>query len=119
MRIGLVGYGGWGRVHASAIGRVEGLSLSGVVAGDDASARDAARDLPGVPVHRTLDALLADPSVELVDIVTPNHLHVDMAVKALAAGKHVLLEKPMATTLADTERLVAAAERSGRRRRSS
>ena len=101
MRIGLVGYGGWGRVHASAIGRVEGLSLSGVVAGDDASARQAAHDLPGVPVHRTLDALLADPGVDLVDIVGPNHLHADMAVKALEAGKHVLLEKPMATTLAD------------------
>ena len=55
-----------------------------------------------------------DPSVDLVDIVTPNHLHADMAVTALAAGKHVLLEKPMATTLADAERLVAAAERSGR-----
>jgi myo-inositol 2-dehydrogenase/D-chiro-inositol 1-dehydrogenase len=114
MRIGLVGYGGWGRVHASAIGRVEGLSLSGVVAGDDASARQAAHDLPGVPVHRTLDALLADSGVDLVDIVGPNHLHADMAVQALEAGKHVLLEKPMATTLADSERLVAAAERSGR-----
>jgi myo-inositol 2-dehydrogenase/D-chiro-inositol 1-dehydrogenase len=114
MRIGLVGYGGWGRVHASAIGRVEGLSLSGVVAGDDASARQVANDLPGVPVHRTLDALLADPGLDLVDIVGPNHLHADMAIKALEAGKHVLLEKPMATTLADSERLVAAAERSGR-----
>ena len=114
MRIGLVGYGGWGRVHASAIGRVEGLSLSGVVAGDDASARQAANDQPGVPVHRTLDALLADRDVDLVDIVGPNHLHADMAIKALEAGKHVLLEKPMATTLADSERLVAAAERSGR-----
>ena len=93
MRIGLVGYGGWGRVHASAIGRVEGLSLSGVVAGDDASARQAANDLPGVPVHRTLDALLADPGVDLVDIVGPNHLHADMAMQgargrqARAAGK--------------------------------
>jgi len=114
MRIGLVGYGGWGRVHASAIGRIEGLSLGGVVAGDDASAREAAHDLPGVPVHRTLDVLLADSAVDLVDIVAPNHLHADMAVKALEAGKHVLLEKPMATTLADTERLVAAADRSGR-----
>ncbi|HLM13744.1 MAG TPA: Gfo/Idh/MocA family oxidoreductase, partial [Reyranella sp.] len=114
MRIGLVGYGGWGRVHASAIGRVEGLSLSGVVAGDDASAEQAAHDLPGVPVHRTFDALLADSNVDLVDIVGPNHLHADMAIKALEAGKHVLLEKPMATTLADSERLVAAAERSGR-----
>ena len=82
--------------------------------GDDASARQAARDLPGVPVHRTLDALLARSGVDLVDIVGPNHLHADMAIKALEAGKHVLLEKPMATTLADGERLVAAAERSGR-----
>lgn len=114
MRIGLVGYGGWGRVHASVIRRIEGLSLSGVVAGDDASARDAAHDLPGVPVHSSLDALLADSGTDLVDIVSPNHLHADQAVKALEAGKHVLLEKPMATTLADSERVVAAAERSGR-----
>ena len=83
MRIGLVGYGGWGRVHARVIGRIEGLSLSGVVAGDDGSAREAARDLPGVPVHRTLDALLAESGVDLVDIVGPNHLHADMAIKAL------------------------------------
>src|SRR5262245_48869709 len=114
MRIGLVGYGGWGRVHASVIGRVEGLSLGGVVAGDDDSARQAAHDRPGVPVHRSLDALLADPAIDLVDIVSPNHLHADAAVKAFEAGKHVLLEKPMATTLADAERVVAAAERSGR-----
>jgi myo-inositol 2-dehydrogenase/D-chiro-inositol 1-dehydrogenase len=114
MRIGLVGYGAWGRVHAGAIGRIEGLSLGGVVAGGDASAREAARDLPGLPVHLTFDALLADPGIDLVDIVVPNHLHADMAVRALEAGKHVLLEKPMATTLADAERLVAAAERSGR-----
>jgi myo-inositol 2-dehydrogenase / D-chiro-inositol 1-dehydrogenase len=114
MRIGLVGYGGWGRVHAAVIGRIAGLSLGGVVCGDDVSAQDAARDLPGVPIHRTLDALLADRAIDLVDIVGPNHLHADMAVKAFEAGKHVLLEKPMATTLADAERVVAAAERSGR-----
>jgi myo-inositol 2-dehydrogenase/D-chiro-inositol 1-dehydrogenase len=114
MRIGLVGYGAWGRMHAGTIGRIEGLSLGGVVAGGDASAEEAARDLPGVPVHRTLDALLADPGIDLVDIVVPNHLHAGMAVKALEAGKHVLLEKPMATTLADAERVIAAAERSGR-----
>ena len=114
MRIGLVGYGGWGRVHAAVIGRIAGLSLGGVVCGDDASAKQATRDLPGVPVHRTLDALIADPAMELIDIVAPNHLHADMAIKALEAGKHVLLEKPMANTLADAERVVAAAERSGR-----
>jgi len=114
MRIGLVGYGAWGRMHAATIGRIEGLHLSGVVCGSEASAQAAAADLPGVPVHRTLDALLGDPAIELVDIVAPNHLHAAMAIAALDAGKHVLLEKPMATSLVDAERVVAAAERSGR-----
>jgi myo-inositol 2-dehydrogenase/D-chiro-inositol 1-dehydrogenase len=113
MRIGLVGYGAWGRMHAAAISRVDGLSLGGVVCGGEDSARQAAHDWPGVPIHRTLPALLADPTIELADIVVPNHLHAGMALQALAAGKHVLLEKPMATTLADAERLVEAAERSG------
>ncbi len=114
MRIGVVGYGAWGRVHAGVIGRIAGLSLGGVVCGNAASAEDAARDLPGVPVHRSVDALLADPAIDLVDIVSPNHLHADTAIRALDAGRHVLLEKPMATTLADAERVVAAVERSGR-----
>ena len=112
MRIGLVGYGAWGRMHAGAIARVPGLSLAAVMCGSDASARAAAAELPGVAVYRDLAALLDDRSVDLVDIVVPNHLHAAMAVAALDAGKHVLLEKPMATTLADAERVVAAAERS-------
>ncbi|CAN5321693.1 N/A [soil metagenome] len=114
MRIGLVGYGGWGRVHAAVIARIPELSLAAVVCGSEASAAAAAADLPGVTVSLELEALLADPAVDLIDIVTPNNLHAAMAVAALDAGKHVLLEKPMATTLADAERVVAAAERSGR-----
>ncbi len=113
MRIGLVGYGAWGRMHAGAIARIPELSLAAVMCGSEASARAAAADLPGVTVYRDLDALLGDRAVELVDIVAPNNLHAGMAVAALAAGKHVLLEKPMATTLADAERVVTAAERSG------
>jgi myo-inositol 2-dehydrogenase/D-chiro-inositol 1-dehydrogenase len=114
MRIGLVGYGAWGRMHAATIARIPGLSLVAVMCGSGASAGAAAADLPGVTVYRELDALLGDPAVDLVDIVSPNNLHAAMAVAALDAGKHVLLEKPMATTLADAERLVEAAERSGR-----
>jgi myo-inositol 2-dehydrogenase/D-chiro-inositol 1-dehydrogenase len=113
MRIGLVGYGAWGRMHAGAIGRIPGLSLAGIVAHGDESAAAAAADHPAVPVHRRLDDLLRDPAVELVDIVAPNHLHAAMALAALAAGRHVLLEKPLATTLADAEAVAAAAERSG------
>jgi myo-inositol 2-dehydrogenase/D-chiro-inositol 1-dehydrogenase len=114
MRIGLVGYGAWGRMHAATIARIPELSLAAVMCGSEASARAAAADLPGIMVYRELDALLRDPAVDLIDIVAPNNLHAAMAVAALDAGKHVLLEKPMATTLADAERVVAAAERSGR-----
>jgi myo-inositol 2-dehydrogenase/D-chiro-inositol 1-dehydrogenase len=114
MRVGLVGYGAWGRMHVGAIVRIPGLSLAAVLCGSDASASAATADLPGITVYRDLEALLRDRAVDLVDIVAPNHLHAGMAMAALEAGKHVLLEKPMATTLADAERLVAAAERSGR-----
>jgi myo-inositol 2-dehydrogenase / D-chiro-inositol 1-dehydrogenase len=113
MHIGLIGYGAWGRMHAGAIARIPGLSLAAVLCGSDASASAAAADLPGIAVYRDLEALLRDRAIDLVDIVTPSHLHAGMALAALEAGKHVLLEKPMATTLADAERLVAAAERSG------
>ena len=113
MRIGLVGYGAWGRMHAGAIARLPELALTAVMCSSGESARAAAADLPGVTIYRSLDALLRDPAVDLVDIVVPNHLHAGMAVAALDAGKHVLLEKPMATTMADAERVVAAVERSG------
>lgn len=113
MRIGLVGYGAWGRMHAGAIRKLPGLALAGIVAQGDDSARQAALDHPGVTVHRRLDDLLRDKAVELVDIVVPNYLHAAMALAALAAGKHVLLEKPLATTIADGERVAAAAEASG------
>ena len=112
MRIGLVGYGAWGRMHVGAIARIPELSVTAVMCGSATSAQAATTDLPGVTVYRDLDRLLRDPAVDLVDIVAPNHLHAGMALAAIEAGKHVLLEKPMATTLADAERVVAAAERS-------
>lgn len=114
MRIGLVGYGAWGRMHADAIARLPNLTLAGIVCGSETSAREAAAQNPGVPIHRKLADLLADRSIELVDIVTPNHLHADMAIAALEAGKHVMLEKPVATSIADGERVVAAVCTSGR-----
>ena len=83
MRIGLVGYGAWGRMHAGAIARLPELALTAVMCSSGESARAAAADLPGVTIYRSLDALLRDPAVDLVDIVVPNHLHAGMAVAAL------------------------------------
>src|SRR3954470_7963591 len=71
-------------------------------------------DLSGVSGYTSVDELLADRQVDLVDITLPNSLHADAAIRALEAGKHVLCEKPMALTVADCERMVAAAKKANR-----
>ncbi len=71
-------------------------------------------DLSGVAQHAELDAMLADPSLDLIDICLPPALHASAAVKALQAGKHVLCEKPIALRPADAEDMVVAAERARR-----
>lgn len=67
---------------------------------------------PDVSVFRSLDGLLADPEVELVDICTPTHLHPEQAIVALRAGKHVLCEKPLARTSAEAGEILKVAEAS-------
>ena len=114
MRFGLIGYGLWGRHHAAAIAAAPGASLAAIACAHEATAATARRDFPGVPVEIGYRALLARRDVDAVAVVVPNHLHAEVGVAALEAGKDVLLEKPMATTLEDCDRLLAAARRSGR-----
>ncbi|HYF56662.1 MAG TPA: Gfo/Idh/MocA family oxidoreductase [Salinarimonas sp.] len=114
MRFGLIGYGAWGRHHAEAIAMAPGASLAAIACASEATAGAARADHPGVTVHRDWRALLADPAIDAVDIVVPNHLHAEIAVAALEAGKDVLLEKPMAASIADCDRIVEAVRRTGR-----
>jgi len=114
MRFGLVGYGAFGRMHAQSIAKVEGAELAAICARSDDAAAHAAADFPGVTIHRDYHALVQDPAVEVVDVVTPNHLHVEIGVAALDAGKDILLEKPMANTVEGCDQLIAAARRHDR-----
>jgi myo-inositol 2-dehydrogenase/D-chiro-inositol 1-dehydrogenase len=114
MRIGLIGYGAWGRHHADAIERAPGGELAAIACAGEASAALAHAKHHAARVHRDWRKLIADPAIDAVDIVVPNHLHADIAVAALYAGKHVLLEKPMAATIADCDRIVDAVRRSGK-----
>jgi len=114
MRFGLIGFGAWGKFHAQAIAKAPGATLAAICCNGDASAAAAKAAYPEAAVHRDYRSLLADRSIEAVDVVTPNHLHAEIGVAAMEAGKDVLLEKPMASTIADCDRLVAAAERTGR-----
>jgi len=100
--VGIVGLGSIGRTHAAAIAEVPGLDLRGTVGGGG---------LAGVTAHPDVAALLADPEVHAVGICSPSGLHAEHARAALEAGKHVLVEKPVATSVADARALVAAARR--------
>lgn len=106
--VGIIGYGGFGRfLHQSW----EALPSVRVVA-----VADPVVPLPaGCSAYRDAHDLLADPDVAFVSICTPPATHADLAVAALEAGKHVLVEKPLATSLAGADRIVEAAERTGGR----
>ena len=80
----------------------------------DADRAKAAAEKYGVRAYTDLKAVLGDPEVEGVHICTPNILHADQAVAAAEAGKHVLVEKPMALTLEDCDRMIAASEAAGK-----
>lgn len=113
LRFGLLGYGAWGRCHARAIQEAAGAELRAVCAASEAS-RKAAADDTGAQVYQTYSELLARADIDIVDIVLPNHLHEEVACAALESGKHVLLEKPMATGIAACNRVIATAKRAGR-----
>ncbi len=114
MRVALIGYGAWGRHHARALDAAPNAELVAIVAHGAASEASAVAERPRVAVHRDLAPVLADPSIEAVVIAAPNALHAPLALAALRAGKHVLLEKPMALTLGDCDELIAAARAAGR-----
>ncbi|HWB37135.1 MAG TPA: Gfo/Idh/MocA family oxidoreductase [Rugosimonospora sp.] len=107
--VALVGAGVIGRNHAAAIGRHPRLRVVAVVDVDPA-ARAALAGETGAAGYATLPGALADPAVELVAVCTPSGLHVAGAEAALAAGRHVLVEKPVDVALGPARRLAAAAD---------
>lgn len=112
MRVGLIGYGAWGSIHAAALASLDRHRLVAIASRTDTTASRAQREHPDVEVLTSIDALLERPDIDAVDIALPTHLHVSVAEAALAAGKHVLLEKPMATSVEACDRLVEAAQQS-------
>jgi predicted dehydrogenase len=104
----VVGTGFIGVVHVDALRRI-GVEVAGVVGSSEQ--RAAAKGL--AHAYPSYDALLADGSVDVVHLTTPNDLHYAQAKQALAAGKHVVCEKPLAMTSEQSEELVELATRSG------
>jgi predicted dehydrogenase len=107
IRTAIFGTGFMGRVHLEALRRVEHVEPSAITGRNIAAAEKLGSGF-GVP-YATPEAILADASINAVHICTPNALHFDMAKQALLAGKHVLCEKPLATSPAEAQELAAIA----------
>lgn len=103
IRVGLVGFGLAGRVfHAPLISSVEGLELAAVV---ERTSDNAAARYPGITTYRTVDELMADTSIKLVVVASPNATHFDIALQALEAAKSIVVDKPVALTSAQISQL--------------
>jgi len=113
VNVALVGAGRIARVHAEAYRSMTLGRLTACTDPNDEAAQGLARDY-GLKVAPDLDALLADDAIDAVLIASPNALHPDQTIAALAAGKHVFCQKPIALSLPEADRVVAEAAGSDR-----
>jgi predicted dehydrogenase len=111
MRVGVIGAGAIATLgHIPGLQRLEGVEVASVCDANAERARSVAERF-GVPAHRTdYRTMLAEDAVDAVTVGVPNALHAPIVLAALEAGKHVLCEKPLATSLADAEAMVEAVE---------
>ena len=113
VRFGLLGYGLFGSHHARVIDQNDKTSLVAVAAQSPDSRAAAQGEFPAVEVAEDYREVIQRDDIDIVDIVLPNQLHHEAALAAIRAGKHVLLEKPMALTWEHCDELVEAADAAG------
>ena len=127
IRIGIAGIGFMGMIHYLAYGKLRDARVVALcdsnpkrLTGDWRDIRGnfgppgVQMDLSGVRTYAELDAMLADGEIDLLDVTLPPSLHADVACRALARGKHVFSEKPMALTARDCERMLRSAAKAKR-----
>lgn len=114
INVGFVGYGLGGRVfHAPLVNAVPAMRIHVIMSRSEEKQRQAAADW-GCRTVGDLDELLADEAVDLVVVSTPHSTHRDIVIRCLEVGKHVVVDKVMATSVAEADEMIAAAQRAGR-----
>ena len=127
INVGIAGLGFMGMIHWLAYKKVRGVRVAAVcdtrperLAGDWRNIKGnfgppgQRMDLSGLRTYSSTDEMLADSQLDLIDVCLPPALHAEVTIAALAAGKHVLCEKPIALKTADAQRMVAAAQQRGK-----
>jgi predicted dehydrogenase len=110
VRAGVVGLGYWGPNLARNLAAIPGCELAWLCDPRTGAAAGPSRSFPGARVTGDVEDLLGDASLDAVVLATPVPTHAELAIAALAAGKHCFVEKPLATNLADAERVLEAAQ---------
>ncbi len=113
VRFALAGFGAWGKFHAQSIAENPEARLAAISAPSESSREEARRLYPDALIFEDSLEMIAQADFDIIDIVTPSHMHRVIAVAAMQKGKHVLLEKPMAITLEDCKSIVACAQQYG------
>ncbi|NLK38898.1 MAG: Gfo/Idh/MocA family oxidoreductase [Clostridiales bacterium] len=111
-KVAIVGYGGMGGWHARYALKSDVIQLAGIY--DIKETRNDAARTDGIHVYASYSDMIADPDVEIVIIVTPNEVHLPQAVEAMAAGKHVVSEKPVALSSKELAEMIDASVRYNR-----
>jgi len=114
VKVGIAGLGrsGWG-IHANTLEKCPSMYRVAAVFDSIEQRRTEAVQRFGCKAHPDFDSLIRDREIELVVIATPSHLHAQQSIEALRAGKMVVCEKPMATTLAETDAMIETARETG------
>jgi predicted dehydrogenase len=113
VRVGLLGYGAIGHEHSRAVRAVDGLTLAAVCDSSQDRLDHAAAAAPGVVTMTSADALVDRDDVDLVVVSTPPSSHASWALRTIASGKHVVVEKPFAIRTAEADEVLAAADDAG------
>ena len=113
IRLGIIGAGSIGTVHAAAATKA-GTTVTGVWDIDEEKARTLADTYPGALATTSMVELLARDDIDAVVVAVPNSSHKKIAIAALEAGKDLLLEKPMAMSVAECDEIIAAKEKTDR-----
>ncbi len=112
LKTGIAGYGNGGRLfNATIIDSVVGFRISKIMTSNEIKIAAAKEDFPKAKIVSKFSDLIKDPAIDLVVITTPNHLHRDLAKKALKAGKHVVVEKPFTVTVEEADELIELASK--------
>ena len=112
LRIGVIGLGWFGEIHCDTIVGIPNLELAALCTRTPDRLAELAQKIHVGKTYRDYREMIADPEIDAVSIVTMWDQHTEPAIAALDAGKHVFLEKPMASTVADCRKIIAAAKRS-------